>query len=108
MASIITTRINLDKIPKDKIFVGKKGKYLDIVQVVNNELGQFGDAGNITVQQTKEEREAGVAKIYLGNSRVAWTDGQNVEKTPFVENGQPQQGPAPTQSVSPPADDLPF
>lgn len=108
MASIVVTRINLDKIPKEKIFVGKKGKYLDVVQVINNELGQFGDAGNITVQQTKEERESGAPKIFLGNSRVAWTDGQNVEKTPFVENGP--NAPAPPQTAIPQADDddLPF
>ena len=28
MASIIKTSINLNDIPKDKIYVGKKGKYL--------------------------------------------------------------------------------
>jgi len=30
MASIIKTSINLSEIPKDKIYVGKKGKYLPI------------------------------------------------------------------------------
>ena len=28
MASIIKASIDLNKIPKDKIFIGKKGKYL--------------------------------------------------------------------------------
>ena len=30
MASIIKASIDVNKIPKDKIFVGKKGKYLPI------------------------------------------------------------------------------
>ena len=30
MASIIKTSINLNAIPKDRIFVGKKGKYLQL------------------------------------------------------------------------------
>ena len=106
MASIIATRINLDKIPKDKIYVGKKGRYLDVIQVINNELGTYGDAGNITVQQTKEEREGKEPKNYLGNSRVLWTDGNNVDVTPKAEDGA--QAPPPPQSFTPQNDDLPF
>ena len=35
MAGIIKGSINLEAIPKDKIIVGKKGKYLPIVITVN-------------------------------------------------------------------------
>jgi len=108
MASIIATRINLSKIPKDQVFVGKKGKYIDVIQAINNELGQFGDAGNITVQQTKEDREAKSAKIYLGNSKVLWTDGINVDKTPFVKNGGQQAPPATIAPAPKGEEDLPF
>ena len=38
MASIIKTSINLNNIPKDKIFVGKKGKYLPITITINDEV----------------------------------------------------------------------
>ena len=41
MASIIATSINLNAIPKDKIIVGKKGKYLPITITLNDELDQF-------------------------------------------------------------------
>jgi hypothetical protein len=37
MASIIKTSINLNDIPKDKIYVGKKGKYLPITITLNDE-----------------------------------------------------------------------
>ena len=37
MASIIKASINLNEIPKDKIIVGKKGKYLPIKITINDE-----------------------------------------------------------------------
>ena len=79
MASIINGSINLSKIPKDKIITGKKGKYLPVTIVINDEPDQFGNQGPITVAQTKEERESKVAKTYLGNINVLWTNGNNVE-----------------------------
>jgi hypothetical protein len=102
MASIIKTSIDLNKIPKDKIYVGKKGKYLPVTITINDELDQFGNNGPIIVEQTKEEREAKVDKVYLGNVKVIWTNGDNVAAAP--REGQPQQAAA----VPQPADDLPF
>ncbi len=103
MASIIKTSIDLNKIPKDKIYVGKKGKYLPVTITLNDELDQFGNNGPIIVEQTKEEREAKVDKVYLGNVKVVWTNGDNVAAAP--REGQPQQAAA---AVPEPADDLPF
>ena len=93
MASIIKTSINLEQIPKDKIYVGKKGKYLPV--------DQFGNQGPIVVEQTKEEREAKTAKTYLGNAKVVWTNGNNVDVAPRDE--QSQAAPAATKTA-----DLPF
>ena len=39
MAGIIKTSINLNMIPKDKIIVGKKGKYLPFLPVMILSLG---------------------------------------------------------------------
>jgi len=103
MASIIKTSIDLNKIPKDKIYVGKKGKYLPVTITLNDELDQFGNNGPIIVEQTKEEREAKADKVYLGNVKVVWTNGDNVAAAP--REGQPQQAAA---AVPEPADDLPF
>ena len=102
MASIIKASINLNEIPKDKIIIGKKGKYLPVTITINDELDQFGNQGPIVVAQTKEEREAKVAKTYLGNVQVVWTNGDNVSAAPRQD--QPQQAAAAPQ----PADDLPF
>ena len=102
MAGIITGSINLSNIPKDKIIVGKKGKYLPITITLNDEVDQFGNQGPVIVDQTKEEREAKVAKTYLGNVKVVWTNGDNVNAAPRTD--QPQAQPA-KQEVE---DDLPF
>ena len=77
MASIIKASINLNEIPKDKIYVGKKGKYLPITITLNDELDQFGNQGPVVVEQTKEERDAKAPKTYLGNVKVVWSNGQN-------------------------------
>ena len=101
MASILKTSINLNAIPKDKIINGKKGKYLPITISLNDDLDQFGNQGPVCVDQTKEERDAKAAKTYLGNVKVVWTNGNNVEPAPRTD------APAPAPAAAP-ADDLPF
>lgn len=100
MASLITASINLSKIDKSKIIEGKKGQYLPITISLNDDLDQFGNQGNMTISQSKEEREAKVDKSYLGNVKVVWTNGDNVSAAPREE----QQ----TQGNSTVKDDLPF
>ena len=93
MASIIKTSINLNEIPKDKIITGKKGKYLPITITVNDEPDQFGNQGPVCIEQSKEERESKVAKTYLGNVKVVWTNGTFPDRIPFEGGGQPQAKP---------------
>ena len=102
MASIIKTSINLNEIPKDKIYVGKKGKYLPITITLNDELDQFGNQGPVVVEQTKEERDAKAPKTYLGNVKVVWTNGSNVEPAPRDNNS------APAAKAPAVEEDLPF
>ena len=105
MAGIIKTSINLSQIPKDKIIVGKKGKYLPIAITVNEEPDQFGNQGPVIVDQSKEEREAKAPKTYLGNVKVVWTNGQFPDAIPFEKSqGQPQT----VQPTKPVDEDIPF
>jgi len=104
MASIIKASINLNEIPKHKIIDGKKGKYLPITITINDEVDQFGNQGPVTVEQSKEERDAKAAKIYLGNVKVVWTNGTNVAAAARTDAGPSQQYAPP----SAPEDDLPF
>lgn len=104
MASIVKFSIDLNKIPKDKIIEGKKGKYLPMTLTINDEVDQYGNQGPVVVEQSKEEREAKVDKVYLGNAKVVWTNGTNVEKAPWQEQGA-------SAAATPPVDDnddLPF
>ena len=102
MASIIKTSIDLNKIPKDKIYVGKKGKYLPITITLNNEPDQFGNQGPVVVEQTKDERDAKAEKTYLGNVKVVWSNGQNVDPAPRDTNSASAPAPAAVE------EDLPF
>ena len=102
MASIIKASINLNAIPKEKIFVGKKGKYLPITITLNDELDQFGNQGPVVVVQTKEERVAKAPKTYLGNVKVVWSNGQNVDPAPRDNQSAPAPAPAAAE------EDLPF
>ena len=103
MALILAASINLNEIPKDKIIIGKKGKYLPISITLNDELDQFGNQGPVIVSQSKEEREAKQAKTYLGNVKLVWTNGE-IKK---FDNPQQQHAaaPAPTAVIE---DDFPF
>ena len=104
MASIIATSIDLTKIPKDKIIDGKKGKYLPITITLNDEPDQFGNNGPVTVQQTQDERAAKAEKVYLGNVKVVWTNGTNVDAAQ-KDGGRVPPQPAAAQAVE---DDLTF
>ncbi len=102
MASIIKCSINLSNIDKSKVIDGKKGKYLPITITLNDEVDQFGNQGPVVISQTKEERESKVAKTYLGNVQVVWTNGDNVAVAPR------QDQPAQAAPAAAPVDDLPF
>ena len=105
MASIIKASINLNMIPKGKIIEGKKGKYLPITITLNDALDNYGNQGPVVVEQSKEDRENKIDKVYLGNAKVVWTNGINVDAAP--RDNQTQQA-APVAAAPAPQDDLPF
>ena len=99
---IINASICLSDIPKDKITTASNGKkYLNISIADKREPVQYGKDTTIYLNQTKEEREAQAAKVYIGN-------GKKVEFTNAIQPSMPST-PAPT--APPPQqnfDDLPF
>ena len=106
MAGIIKASINLNAIDKSKIIEGKKGKYLPITITINDEPDQFGNQGPVIIDQSKEEREAKVAKTYLGNCKVVWTNGTFPEPAPRDNQPQPKTQAKPQTVAADP--DLPF
>ena len=79
MSAIINLNLRVDALPKEKFVKGKDGKvYYNFTISINDEPNQFGQNVTAIDSQTKEEREAKKAKLYLGNGSVVWTDGNIV------------------------------
>ena len=74
MAATVLLRIDLTKIPKDKIYEGQKGKYADLALMINDETSQYGHNVSVSISQSKEERDNKDPKNYIGNGKVVWTD----------------------------------
>jgi hypothetical protein len=51
-------------------------KGLDVTISVNDEANKYRQNVSATIAQTKEQRDAKVPKVYLGNGGVFWTDGK--------------------------------
>lgn len=104
---IISASIDLSKIDKSRIVIGKNGgKFFNIQIFVNDQADQYGNDVSIQVNQTKEERESGVPRVYLGN-------GKTVHRTPNPTTGPVEGATLPTRPSAAPAasqsdDDLPF
>ena len=65
---MITLNINVSLIDKDRLFPGKKGKYLDavLIETPNSDYGDY----MIVESISKEEREAGAKGTILGNAKI--------------------------------------
>ena len=99
MSAIINASIRVDKLPKEKFVKGKDGAvYYNFTISVNDET-RYGNNVAVMDSQNKEEREAKVARNYLGNGKVVWTDSNIVVAE---REDKPQ---AVKETVS---DDLPF
>jgi hypothetical protein len=61
---MINAKINVLKIPKDKLFAGEKGTYLDCKIVKRKEPDQFGNTHTIYIQKSKDDE-----KIYIGDGK---------------------------------------
>jgi hypothetical protein len=78
MSALVNFSLDLSRLPKDKIIKGKKGQYINITASVNDET-KFGNNVSFFVSQSKEERENKENKLYVGNGKVVWTDGNIVK-----------------------------
>lgn len=103
MAKILNVSIDVTKIPKEKLIIGKKGKYINLSIYVNDEKDQFDNDVSVALNQTKEERADQEKKVYIGNGRVVWS-GESNRRTQENQSGNDTlDGNAP-----PVEDDLPF
>ena len=101
MALLSNASIDVQKITKKKILTKGKGQYLQISIAVNNETNDYGQNVAIYETQSKEEREAGLKRKYIGNGKVVWTDGEAPEVAEKKEEVKKEE-------EEPQATDLPF
>lgn len=95
---IISASLDVTKIDKSKLVAGKNGaKYCNIQIFLNSEPDKYGNHCSISLNQSKEEREAKEPKVYLGNGKIV-----------FSNSPGEQQAQQPAQSSSGNTDDLPF
>jgi len=96
---MITCKIDVTKITKDRLFKGKKGTYLTftMIDTPNSEYGDY----MIVEETTKEEREAGTKGTILGNGKIIRPKSEQP-----VPAAQPFGPPASKATLV--EDDLPF
>ena len=74
MSLIIGISIDLTKIDKSRIVVGKNGaKYYNMTVMVNDEPDKYGKDVAVKDGQSKEERERKDKEVFLGNGKVLWS-----------------------------------
>lgn len=110
---MIKLKLNCSKIPKDKLFEGKNGKYIDLVLFDNREPDQYGNDGFISVDTTKEEREAGEKGVIVGNWKHLGSKKSPAESARTNSQGRRPDTPPPRPTADPdldadPSDDIPF
>jgi len=93
----LNVRINVSKIDKSKLYKGAKGVYLNMTTFVDlDEEDEYGNNGFISMEQSKEQRDAGEQSVILGNVKKFWTDGAEVSS------------PQPEMSLEELDEDIPF
>lgn len=95
MSKLVNAGIDLTKIPATAIREDDQGrKWLNVDVWINDTPDTYGNDASISIQQTKEQRDAKERKVYLGNGKkkFGW------------DGGAPAQTSAPASEKS----DLPF
>lgn len=96
MARKINCKIDVKKLDKSKLFVGKEGTYANIT-LIETPNGKYGN-WMIVEDQTKEEREAKKKSTILGNGKNHGWDAH--------DSGDGQDRPATKTTIS--SDDIAF
>ena len=66
---MITGKIDVTKIDKKRLFVGKKGTYLDFV-MIDTPNNSYGNDYMIVESITKAEKELGIKGRILGSAKI--------------------------------------
>jgi hypothetical protein len=71
----IEIKVDVTKIPRERIYVGKKGKYISLTSFVNlGDPDEYGNNGPVTMARSKEEPKD-LRMPIIGNVRIFYRDG---------------------------------
>ncbi len=101
---ILKIKIDVLKVSKPSLFVGKKGTYLDVA-VFENPKGrdEYGNDGFVCQEVSKEAREAGEKGAILGNWKYLDAPAAHAQRPP-AQKPKPQPDP----DLDPEPDQIPF
>jgi hypothetical protein len=103
---MIVVSIDLTKIDKSKIVAGKNGqKYYSLVVDELRTPDKYDNTHTVYQNQTKDERAAKTAKVYIGNGKEFKFNQQTAPQQQVAPQQAPQTNPNHSQQA---IDDLPF
>ena len=79
---MIEIKLTLTDIPKELVFAGKKGKYIDLIVSEMKQADQYGNTHTVYIKQSKEDRQAKAEKIYVGKGKTVEFEKQPQPKAP--------------------------
>lgn len=94
----ISLKIDIKKIDRSRLFIGRNGaEYLDAIVFLNDTTDQYGNHGMIVQSVSKEERAQGVKGPILGNAKKFGESSNSGPRTAAAEQrrGRPTPAPAP-------------
>tara|TARA_R110000851_G_scaffold332761_1_gene509799 strand:- start:260 stop:574 length:315 start_codon:yes stop_codon:yes gene_type:complete len=104
MGAIINASINVAALPKEKFVIGKDGAVWYNFTISINDETRFGNNCWITDSQTKDEREAKIQRLSLGNAKVVWIkDAEGNSGKIFLADREEK-----TEAVPQPESGMPF
>jgi hypothetical protein len=101
---MITIKLDVTKLQKERFYHGKKGIYAELVLIEHE--NDYGDDGFVAQSVTKEERNAGERGPIVGN----WKDTNKKipAKEPFKPTIKAPPRQDPQKDLLPQDDDIPF
>ena len=83
---MINVSICVSDIPKELIKTGTNGKkYLNVVVDERKSPDSYGNTHSVAISQTKEERQAGNPKVYVGSGKEFLFDNQKKKQPDYVQ-----------------------
>jgi len=75
LLNISLKKEDLDKLRDDQLIKGKSATYIPLTVSVEDKLDKFGNNASVSLAQSKDDRDAKVPRIFLGNGRVLYVGG---------------------------------